>query len=114
MFADLVNSLLRGMKRLEAHFILTGSVQPTFKKAHRVPYALQEQVEKELDKLEKKWGHKENQQIMLGLPNCGKKMLIRLLEFAETISQLSISLNDEMIYEINHQVTYDPRSYECN
>ena len=67
-----------------------------------------------MDKLEKKWGHKENQQIMLGLPNCDSKRLIRLLEFAETISQLSISLNDEMIYEINHQVTYDPRSYECN
>ena len=55
-----------------------------------------------MDKLEKKTGHKENQQIMLGLPNCDNKRLIRLLEFAETISQLSISLNDEMIYEINH------------
>ena len=43
---------------------------------------------------------------MLGLPNCDNKRLIRLLEFAETISELSISLNDEMIYEINHQVTY--------
>ena len=52
----------------------------------------------------KKWGHKEKQQIMLGLPNCDNKRLIRLLEFAETISQLSISLNDEMIYEINHQL----------
>ena len=30
-------------------------------------------------------------------------MLITLLEFAETIRQLSMSLNDEMIYEINHQ-----------
>ena len=67
-----------------------------------------------MDKVQKKWGHKENQQIMLGLPNCDNKKLIRLLEFVETISQLSISLNDEMIYEINHQVTYDPRSYECN
>ena len=54
---------------------------------------------------------------MLSLPNCGNKMLITLLEFAETISQLSISLNGEMIYEMNHQVTYNPRSYEwylCN
>ena len=44
VFAELVNCLLRGMKGLEAHFIL---------KARRVPYALQEQVENELDKLEK-------------------------------------------------------------
>ena len=36
-----------------------------------------------------------------------------LLEFAETIRQLSMSLNDEMTYEINHQVSYDPRRYEC-
>ena len=48
-----------------------------------------------MDKLEKKWGDKENQQIMLGLPNCDNKRLIRLLEFAETISQL-------YIYEIFH------------
>ena len=49
---------------------------------------------------------------MLSLPNCGNKMLITLLEYAETISQLSISLNGEMIYEMNHQVTYNPRSCE--
>ena len=36
-----------------AHFILKGNVQPTFKKARRVAYAPQEQVENELDKLEK-------------------------------------------------------------
>jgi len=53
VFAELVNCLLRGMKGLEAHFILKGNVQPTFKKVRRVPYALQEQVEKKLDKLEK-------------------------------------------------------------
>ena len=53
MFADLVNCLLRGMKGLEAHFILRGNTQPAFKKVRRVPYALQEQVENELDKLEK-------------------------------------------------------------
>ena len=40
---------------------------------------------------------------MLGYPNCGDKRLITLLEFAETIRQLSMSLNDEMIYEINHR-----------
>ena len=53
MFAELVNCLLRGMKGLEAHFILKCNVQPTFKKARRGPYALQEQVENELDNLEK-------------------------------------------------------------
>ena len=46
--------------------------------------------------------------------NCGNKRLITLLEFTETISQLSISLNDELIYGINHQVSCDPRSYESN
>ena len=112
MFPDLVNCLLRGMKGLGAHFILRGNVQPLFKKACRVPY--ESTLRMSWTNWKKKWGHKENQQIMLGLPNCGNKRLIRLLEFAETISQLSISLNDEMIYEINHQVTYDPRSYECN
>ena len=40
--------------------------KPAFKKACRVTYALQEQVENELDKVEKAWGHKENQQVMLG------------------------------------------------
>jgi len=64
VFADLVNVFLRGMKGLEAHFILRGNVQPAFKKARRVTYALQ--VENELDKVEKGWGHKENQQVMLG------------------------------------------------
>jgi len=39
------------MKGLEAHFIMRGDAQPTFRKARRVPYALQEQVENELDKL---------------------------------------------------------------
>ena len=53
MFADLVNCLLRGMKDLEAHFIMRGDAQPAFKKVRRVPHALQEQVENELDKLEK-------------------------------------------------------------
>ena len=40
------------MKGLEAHVIMRGDAQPTFKKAHRVPYALKEQVGNELDKLE--------------------------------------------------------------
>ena len=53
MFANLVHCTLKGMKGLEVHFIMRGDTQPTFKKARRVPYALQEQVENELDKLEK-------------------------------------------------------------
>ena len=53
MFANLVNCTLKGMKGLEVHFIMRGDTQPAFKKACRVPYALHEQVENELDKLEK-------------------------------------------------------------
>ena len=51
---------------------------------------------------------------MLGYPNCGDKRLTTLLEFAETIRQLSMRLNDEMMYEVNNPVSYDPRSCECN
>ena len=50
---NVVNCLLRGMKGLEAHIIKRGDTQPAFKKAHRVPYALKEQVGNELDKLQK-------------------------------------------------------------
>ena len=53
MFANLVNCSLTGMKGLEVHFIMRGDTQTAFNEAHRVPYALQEQVENELDKLEK-------------------------------------------------------------
>ena len=49
---NIVTFLLRGMKDLEAH-IMRADAQAAFKKAHRVPYALKEQVENELDKLEK-------------------------------------------------------------
>ena len=43
-----------GMKGLEAHITMKGDAKPIlFVKARRVPYALKEQVEKELDKLEK-------------------------------------------------------------
>ena len=41
------------MKGLEAHIIMSGDAQPTCEKVCRVPYALKEQVENELDKLEK-------------------------------------------------------------
>ena len=42
-----------GMKGLEAHITMKGDAKPIFVKARRVQYALKEQVEKELDKLEK-------------------------------------------------------------
>ena len=78
---------------------------------HKPHLTRQEQVENELDKLEKHGVIKKNNKSCWA---CGDKMLITLLEFAETIRQLSMSLNDEMMYEINHQVSYDPRSYACN
>ena len=37
-YADLLNCLLRGMKGLEAHFIMRGDAQPAFKK--RVEYPM--------------------------------------------------------------------------
>ena len=80
-----------GHKSPYTNIIMRADAQPACKKARRVPYALKEQVENEWDELEKH-----------GVPNCGDKRLITLLEFAETVRLLSISLNDEMMYEINH------------
>ena len=51
-----MNCLLRvmkGMKGLEAHITMRGDARPVFVKARRVPYALKEEIERELDKLEK-------------------------------------------------------------
>ena len=53
MFANLVNCSLRDMKGLEVDFIMRGDTQTAFNEAPRVPYALQDQVENELDKDEK-------------------------------------------------------------
>ena len=50
---DLFSDSSAGMTGLEAHITMKGDVKPIFVKARRVPYALKEQVEKELDKLEK-------------------------------------------------------------
>ena len=50
---------------------MKGDVKPISVKARRVPYALKEQVEKELDKLEKHEVIKKNLQVKLGEPNCG-------------------------------------------
>ena len=50
---DLFSDSYAGMTGLEAHITMKGDVKPIFVKARRVPYALKELVEKELDKLEK-------------------------------------------------------------
>ena len=51
--SELFTESYEGMKGLEAHITMKSDVKPVFVKARRVPYALKEQVEKELDKLEK-------------------------------------------------------------
>ena len=51
--SELFTENYEGMKGLEAHITMKSDVKPVFVKARRVPYALKEQVEKELDKLEK-------------------------------------------------------------
>ena len=50
---ELFTESYEGMKGLEAHITMKDNVKPVFAKARRVPYILKEQVEKELDKLEK-------------------------------------------------------------
>lgn len=51
--SELFTESYKGMTGLEAHITMRGDAKPVFVKARRVPYALKEQVEKELDKLEK-------------------------------------------------------------
>lgn len=51
--SELFTESYKGMTGLEAHITMRGDAKPVFVKVHRVPYALKEQVEKELDKLEK-------------------------------------------------------------
>ena len=51
-YHELFTDSYEGMNRLEAHITMKGNVKFIFVKAHRVPYALKVQVEKELDKLE--------------------------------------------------------------
>ena len=73
MFVDLVNCLLRGVKNLEAHFIMRGDAQPAFKKVRRVPYALQQQVENGLDKVEKHGVIKKSNRLCWVSPTVAKK-----------------------------------------
>ena len=51
--SELFTESYEGMKGLEAHITTRGDARPVFVKARRVPYALNEQIERELDKLEK-------------------------------------------------------------
>ena len=51
--SELFTESYEGMKDLEAHITTRDDARPVFVKASRVPYALKEQVERELDKLEK-------------------------------------------------------------
>ena len=51
-YHEIFTDRYEGMKGLEAHITMKSNVKPIFVKAHRAPYALNVQVEKELDKLE--------------------------------------------------------------
>ena len=51
--SELFTESYEGMKQLEAHITMKSDAKPIFAKARRVPYALKEQIEKELDKPEK-------------------------------------------------------------
>ena len=51
--SELFTESYEGMKGLVVHITMRGDARPVFVKARRVPYALKEQVERELDKLEK-------------------------------------------------------------
>ena len=51
--SELFEDSYEGMKGSEAHITIKDGAKPIFIKPRRVPYALKDQVEKELDKLEK-------------------------------------------------------------
>lgn len=51
-YHELFTDSYEGMKGLETHITMKSNVKPIFLKAHRVPYALNVQAEKELDKPE--------------------------------------------------------------
>ena len=52
---------------------MRGDTQPAFKKARRVPYALQEQLENELDKSEKHGVIKKTNKSCWACPTVGTK-----------------------------------------
>ena len=49
-----------GMKGLEVHVTIKDGAKPNFIKPRRIPYALKDEVDKELDKLEKNGGNSKN------------------------------------------------------
>ena len=51
--SELFTDSFEGIKGLEAHITMKSDAKPIFVKARKVSYALKEQIEKELDKLEK-------------------------------------------------------------
>ena len=51
--SELFKDSYEGMKGLEAHITMKDGAKPIFIKPRMVPYALKEEVEKELDELEK-------------------------------------------------------------
>jgi len=51
--SDLFEDSYEGMKGLESHITIKDGAKPIFVKPRRVPYALKDEVERELDKLEK-------------------------------------------------------------
>ena len=51
--SELFEDSYEGMKGLEAHVTMEDGARPIFVKPRRVPYALKDEVERELDKLEK-------------------------------------------------------------
>ena len=52
-YSELVTESYEGMKGLDAHITMKSNAKPVFVKTRRVPYAPKEQVQSELDKLEK-------------------------------------------------------------
>ena len=54
-YSELYSDSYEGMKGLEAHITMKGNAKAAFVNARRVPYALKEQVESDLEKLEKHW-----------------------------------------------------------
>ena len=51
--SELLTESFKGMTGLEVHITKRGGARLVFLKARRVPYALKEQLERELNKLEK-------------------------------------------------------------
>ena len=89
--SELFTESYEGMRGLEAHITMRDGARPVFVKARTVPYALEEQVERELDKLERNGVIKKTER------SCWARPILVVpkadnTEFAGTVSQLSIGL----------------------